>query len=56
MELLPHTSSWVYGVFQGMCIALGPLQLNLMFLGPDLPMEYQNVKIFFIFQAYVLVA
>ena len=26
-----------------------------MFLGPDQPMKYQNVKILFIFQAYVLV-
>ena len=26
-----------------------------MFLGPDRPMKYQNVKILFTFQAYVLV-
>ena len=32
-----------------------PLQLNLMFLGPNWPLKYPNVKILFSFQAYVLV-
>ena len=30
-------------VFQQLWI--GPLQLNLMFLGPNQPMKYQNVKV-----------
>ena len=37
------------------CVSFRPLQLNLMFLGPDRPIKYKNVKILFNFQVYVLV-